>query len=101
MWRFRFPEDIQANLVSQENPHGKVTNSDLEHAGLLAQVSLMVTTHDFHYATLANASDNTPSDSRVSHGAASSDGGLDEMRDNRLSFIYVGLAELCETPTFK
>ena len=37
LWRFPFPQDIQGALVFVDNPSGTVTNSDLEHAGLLAQ----------------------------------------------------------------
>ena len=74
VWRFPFPEDVQRDLVSADNPTGRVTNSDLEHAGLLAQASLMCHEHDLRYATIANGSDNTPAVSRVSKGAVTSDG---------------------------
>ena len=74
LWRHPFSQQIQDDLVSKDNPTGTVTNSDLEHAGLLAQVSLMATTHPVRYATLANLSDNTPAVSRVGRGAISSDG---------------------------
>lgn len=74
LWRFPFPEDVQTNLVSTDHPAGTVTNSDLEQAGMLAQVSVIATTHDVTYATISTASDNTPAVSRVSRGAVSSDG---------------------------
>lgn len=74
LWRHPFPEDVQASLVSKANPFGRVTNSDLEHAGLLAQVAVMGTTHDLRYATVTNGSDNTPAVSRVQKGAVTSDG---------------------------
>ena len=32
---------VQDRLVSTDRPHGTVTNSDLEHAGLLAQLAVM------------------------------------------------------------
>ena len=60
LWRHPFAADVQRNLVSTTNPEGTITNSDLEHAGLLGQLALMATTHDIRYATLANGSDNTP-----------------------------------------
>ena len=69
LWRFPFPDDIQRDLVSTDNPTGAVTNSDLDHAGMLAQVSLIASTHDVTYATISTASDNTPAVSRVSRGA--------------------------------
>ncbi len=74
VWRHPFPDDVQRDLVSQANPTGRVTNSDLEHAGLLAQVDVMTHHHDVTYATIANGSDNTPAVSRVSKGAVTSRG---------------------------
>ena len=74
LWRHPFSADIQRRLVSADNPTGSITNSDLEHAGLLGQVDLMSTTHDVRYATLVNGSDNTPAVSRVRKGAVPSDG---------------------------
>jgi len=35
MWRVAFPEDIQKQLVSFDNPHGSISNSDLEMLGLI------------------------------------------------------------------
>jgi sugar (pentulose or hexulose) kinase len=74
VWRFPFPDDVQAQLVSKANLSGRVTNSDLEQAGLLAQVSVISHHHDVAYATLANGSDNTPAVSRITKGAVTSDG---------------------------
>ena len=37
VWREPYPEDIQSCLVSWKNPHGTITNSDLKHAGQIAQ----------------------------------------------------------------
>jgi hypothetical protein len=74
VWRFPFPDDVQSQLVSKANPSGQVTNSDLEQAGLLAQVSVISHHHDVAYATLANGSDNTPAVSRITKGAVTSDG---------------------------
>jgi hypothetical protein len=51
VWREPSPHAVQRRLVSHNNPTGDVTNSDLEHAGLLAQVDLMTETHDVCYAT--------------------------------------------------
>ena len=36
VWRHRFPLDITADLVSDSNPRGTITNSDLEPAGTVA-----------------------------------------------------------------
>ena len=35
VFRFEWPDDIKADLVSETNPDGRITNSDLEMAGLL------------------------------------------------------------------
>ena len=37
VWRWPFPLEVQARLVSSDNPSGDVTNSDLEQAGMQAQ----------------------------------------------------------------
>ena len=36
-WRLPWPEDIRADLVSFDNPRGRITNSDLELAALVLQ----------------------------------------------------------------
>ncbi|CAB9504309.1 hypothetical protein SEMRO_192_G082521.1 [Seminavis robusta] len=66
LWRYPFPPDVQAQLVSTDNPKGNVTNSDLEQAAIFAQ--------HVTYATRYTLSDNTPSVSRISKGAVTSDG---------------------------
>ena len=35
MFRYEWPHDIKADLVSEDNPNGSITNSGLEMAGLL------------------------------------------------------------------
>ena len=35
VFRYKWPDDIKADLVSEHNPNGRITNSDLEMAGLL------------------------------------------------------------------
>ena len=69
IWRHAFPLEVQNRLVSTDRPHGTVTNSDLEHAGLLAQLAVMASVADLTYATVENLSDNTPAVSRVAKGA--------------------------------
>ena len=60
VWRQPFPQEVQDRLVSASNPGGSITNSNLEHAGLLGQVDVMVHHRDMRCATIWNASDNTP-----------------------------------------
>jgi hypothetical protein len=73
-WRHPFPPDVQAALVSTANPTGHITNSDLEHAGLIAQTDVMAHSHPVRYATLENFSNNTTAVSHVRKGAVSSPG---------------------------
>ena len=42
LWRERFPASVQAALVSDKNPHGTITNSDLELAGSVAQNDICI-----------------------------------------------------------
>jgi hypothetical protein len=74
VWRQPFPEDIQQDLVSFNNPKGTITNSDLEQAGQLAQVSLIAEHADVSYCTIGTGGDNTPSISCMNKGAVTSDG---------------------------
>ena len=74
VWRVPFPDDVQDRLVSVTNPSGDVTNSDLEHCGLITQVALIAERHDVRHATIASSSDNTPAVARVAKGAVSSPG---------------------------
>jgi hypothetical protein len=74
VWRFPFPDNIQSQLVLKTNLSGRITNSDLEQAGLLAQVSVTSHHHDAAYATIANGSDNTPAVACITKEAVTSDG---------------------------
>jgi hypothetical protein len=74
VWRYPFPKDIQSQLVSKAIPSGRVTNSNLEQAGLLAQVAVISHYQDVACATIVNRSDNTPAVSPITKGAVTSDG---------------------------
>ena len=74
VWRSPFPTKIQSLLVSTDNPTGSITNSDLEHAGILAQLTLMAELEPVRYATLSNGADNTPAVARMHKGATTSEG---------------------------
>ena len=56
--RSPFSEDIRKRLVSWTNPHGSITNSDLELAATIAQNDVIAHTHGIAEATIANAHDN-------------------------------------------
>ena len=60
LWRARFPDHIQARLVSHSNPHGDITNSDLELAGLLAQQDILAQQVNCRGRTMLPLGDNTP-----------------------------------------
>ena len=62
VWRIQFPKYIIANLISDKNPTGKLTNSDLEMAGLLCQWLVLecITPQSLQYNTIGIFSDNTP-----------------------------------------
>jgi len=54
-----FPPDIQQQLVLQENPHGKISNSDLEMVGLILQWWVLKNFADLAHTHLACWCDNT------------------------------------------
>ena len=74
VWRAPFPLEVQARLVSSSNRAGDVTNSDLEHAGILTQLAIMASNHNVRYATLAIGADNTPAVSRMNKGSTMTQG---------------------------
>jgi hypothetical protein len=41
VWRVQWPSDIASNVVSDKNPKGSITNSDLEMAGVLLQEAVL------------------------------------------------------------
>ena len=61
LWRAQFPPHIQSRLVSHDNPHGDITNSDLELAGLLAQQDIIAQLVNCRGHTIAPLGDNIPS----------------------------------------
>ena len=58
VWRARFPPHIQAALVSTSNPHGRITNSDLELAGQIAQLDVLAQHSDCRERTVSTLTDN-------------------------------------------
>merc|ERR550539_1666539 len=46
LWRYQWPTDIQQRLVSNSNPHGTITNSDLELAGGLLHIEALAQHYD-------------------------------------------------------
>lgn len=60
LWRCPFPPDIQAQVVSWDNPKGNLTNSDLELAGTIAGLDVVTSQHDVREHTISTLTDNTP-----------------------------------------
>lgn len=60
LWRAPFPLHIQEQVVSFDNPHGAITNSDLELAGILAQHNVIASSTDVREQTIGTLTDNTP-----------------------------------------
>ena len=59
-WRCEWPDYIRDALITEWNPSGIVTNSDLKLAGTLLQESVIATTHDIREKTIRTGCDNTP-----------------------------------------
>lgn len=60
LWRFPFPQWVRDNLVSFSNPHGTITNSDLELLGGIAHQDVLAQHVNLRGRTVAPLSDNTP-----------------------------------------
>ena len=60
VFRLQWPEDISKSIVSDSNPEGTITNSDLEMAGLLMLWLVMESVCHVENAHVALFSDNSP-----------------------------------------
>ena len=60
LWRAPFPPEITADLVSDDNPDGSITNSDLELAGQIGHLDTFVQQYDAAGRTLVPLGDNIP-----------------------------------------
>ena len=58
LWRVPWPKDITSNLVSHSNPHGSITNSDLELAGGLLHLDILAHNYDIRERTVLSKTDN-------------------------------------------
>jgi len=72
LWRAPFPPHIQARLVSDHNPRGDLSNSDLELAGVVAHQDILAQSVNARERTFALLNDNSPAVSRASKGSISS-----------------------------
>jgi hypothetical protein len=58
LWRAPFPPNIQCRLITDDNPTGSITNSDLELAGQIAAQDALLQNFDCRERTLAVFTDN-------------------------------------------
>lgn len=75
VWRVVFPLDIQQNVVSDDNPSGTITNSDLELAAILLHHLVLEQAMGMRHVKTVTLSDNTPAVSWITkmHTKAESD----------------------------
>jgi hypothetical protein len=60
LWRTPFPAKVQAQLVSEQNPKGRITNSDLELAGTIMHQDVLADHTPVAGETIHTFCDNTP-----------------------------------------
>ena len=58
VWRASFPASVQSDLVSTSNPNGRITNSDLELAGQIANLDVLTQHRDCRERTVSSLTDN-------------------------------------------
>ena len=67
LWREEFPHNIASNVVSQSNPTGSITNSDLFKVGII-----LANAPHIKHATLGTLCDNSPTVSWINRMASKS-----------------------------
>ena len=70
VWRLPFPEEVQNEMVSWNNPRSRITNLDMETAGTILHQELLGDHAHVAGETCHNYSDNTPSVARRTKGSA-------------------------------
>ena len=58
LWRYAWPPDITSKLITPANPHGTITNSDLELAGGLLHLDILAQSYDTRERTILSKTDN-------------------------------------------
>jgi hypothetical protein len=72
IWRHQFPPEIQDEVVSEDNPRGKITNSDLELAATFVHLDIAVAHFAAPHQTLSVLSDNSAAVAWQQKGSSSS-----------------------------
>jgi hypothetical protein len=73
-WRHQFSSTVTAALVSSNNPHGSISNSDLELAGTVGHHDVLVQATDMREHTTYNLHDNTPAVAWQRKGSTTTNG---------------------------
>jgi hypothetical protein len=60
VWRYRLPENIRHEIVTDTNPKGSINSCDLELAAAIVQPDVIATQYDIAETTIASLHDNTP-----------------------------------------
>ena len=60
LWQQAFPSDITTSLVTYKNPHGTISNSDLELAVHVAHNDVLASMANIVSTTVSSCTDNTP-----------------------------------------
>ena len=58
LFRVQWPQEIRSRLITDSNPNGSITNSDLELAGGLLQLQATAQSYDVRERTINNKTDN-------------------------------------------
>jgi hypothetical protein len=58
LWREPFLPSIQHQLITQDNRSGSITNSDLELAAQIAELDVLIQSHDCRESTISTFTDN-------------------------------------------
>ncbi len=75
VWRAAFPPDIESEVVSNDNPDGRLTNSNLELAAkVLAVGVVLATAPEVKHIPLGTLCDNTPTVSWIDKMASKAKG---------------------------
>jgi hypothetical protein len=71
VWRHRWPQHVISRLVTDSNPCGSITNSDLELAGGLLHLNALSNCFDIHARTVLSKGDNLSTTFRERKGSTS------------------------------
>ena len=74
VWRWPLPIKLQRQMLTDDNPDGTLTNSDLELAGTVGQEAIIVAETDCRERTVATMCDNTPAVSWRRKGSTTTTG---------------------------